>query len=74
VIACPHQIADSWIRKSRRYFTMTRDTALLRLQNRTDQLARLMLLGAPDIIIQEQRRMIRQAAGWVENPPPEIPD
>jgi hypothetical protein len=53
---------------------MTKDTALLRLQNRTAQLARLMLLGAPAVIIAEQRRMVAQAAGWVSSPPPEIPD
>jgi len=53
---------------------MTKDTALLRLQNRTEQLARLMFPGAPAVILAEQRRMITQAAGWVASPPPEIPD
>jgi hypothetical protein len=53
---------------------MTRETALLRLQNRTERLVRMILLDAPDIIVVEQRRLVRQAAGWVDNPPPEIPD
>jgi hypothetical protein len=53
---------------------MNKNTALLRLQNRTEQLVRLVLLNAPAIIIEEQRRMMRQAAEWVISPPPEIPD
>jgi hypothetical protein len=53
---------------------MTRDTALLRLQNRTEQLACMVIQGAPQIILDEQRRMVRQAREWVDNPPPEIPD
>ena len=53
---------------------MTRDTALLRLQNRTNQLARLMLLNAPAVIVARQRQLVRQAADWVACPPPEIPD
>lgn len=53
---------------------MTKNGALLRLQNRTEQLARLILLGAPAVILLEQRRLVRQAAEWVINPPSEIPD
>jgi hypothetical protein len=53
---------------------MTRETALLRLQNRTERLARMVLLEAPDIILDKQRQLVRQAARWVEDPPPEIPD
>ena len=53
---------------------MTKESALLRLQNRTEQLTRMVLLGAPDVIVQEQRRLVHQAAQWVTSPPPEFPD
>lgn len=53
---------------------MTKTTALLRLQNRTEQMMRLVLLNAPEVILAEQRRMIAQARGWVDDPPAEIPD
>ena len=53
---------------------MTKDGALRRLQGRTEQLARLVLLGAPKIILAEQRRMVAQAREWVDDPPAHIPD
>ena len=53
---------------------MTRDTALLRLQYRTEQLMRMAVLGAPGVIIAEQQRMVAEAREWVDSPPPEIPD
>lgn len=53
---------------------MTRETALLRLENRTEQLMRLAVLGAPEIILDNQRRIVREARQWVDDPPPEIPD
>lgn len=53
---------------------MTKETALRRLENRTNSLARLCLMNAPDIIIQNAERLVDEAAAWVDNPPPEIPD
>jgi hypothetical protein len=53
---------------------MTLETALRRLENRTAQLVRLAVLGAPEIILANQRRMVTEARGWVDSPPPEIPD
>lgn len=53
---------------------MTKDTALRRLENRTAQLARLKLLGAPSLIIENQRRLVSEAGEWVDAPPADIPD
>lgn len=53
---------------------MTRETALRRLENRTEQLVRLVMLGAPEIMLEKQRDLVSRARGWVDNPPPEEPD
>lgn len=53
---------------------MTKENALRRLEYRTETLARLVLLGAPEIILENQRQLVAIAEGWVSSPPPDIPD
>lgn len=53
---------------------MTLETALRRLENRTEQLARLVALSAPACLLEQQRKMVAEARGWIDSPPPEIPD
>jgi hypothetical protein len=40
---------------------LTLDEALLRLQNRTERMTRLVSLGAPEIILEGERKLIREA-------------
>lgn len=47
--------------------TMTRATALRRLEYRTETLARLVLMDAPEIILENQRNLVTIAEGWVRD-------
>lgn len=47
--------------------TMTRATALRRLEYRTETLARLVLMDAPEIILANQRNLVTIAEGWVRD-------
>lgn len=31
-------------------------------------------MNAPEVILENQRELVRIAEGWVSNPPPDIPD
>jgi hypothetical protein len=53
---------------------MTKEGALRRLEQRTEQLLRLEGLGAPEVILDNQRLMVTEARMWVEDPPVWIPD
>ena len=53
---------------------MTLESALRRLEYRPEQLARMVSLGVPLIVIENQRRLVSQARGWVDSPPADILD
>lgn len=53
---------------------MTKETALRRLEWRTEQLAWLVRTGAPEILIEKQREMVKAARAWAGSPPASIPD
>ena len=48
---------------------MTRETALRRLEWRTEQLAWFVRTDAPQVIIENQRGMVAEARAWVDSPP-----